>query len=76
MSSYHPDCGHHGDYVMGIGENMYCGVCKIERLSAENARNTEIVREIEIVAYADREPDVTVDMLLDWMRALVSTGQK
>ena len=28
---FHPVCGHHGDYVMGIGDNMYCGICKIER---------------------------------------------
>lgn len=32
MSLFHPSCGHHGDYVMGIGDNMYCGVCKIEEL--------------------------------------------
>ncbi len=32
MSRYHPSCGHYGGYVMGIGENMYCGVCKIEVL--------------------------------------------
>ncbi len=34
-------CGHDEDYIMGCGDNLYCGVCKIERLTTKG----EIMRE-------------------------------
>lgn len=49
---FHPVCGHHGDYVMGIGDNMYCGICKIER---QAKRIEELEAELENVRDAAQQ---------------------
>jgi hypothetical protein len=28
-------CNHHPDYIMGCGDDLYCGVCKIKQLERD-----------------------------------------
>jgi hypothetical protein len=31
-------CGHYEGYIMGCGDNQYCGICRMDELQAEIAR--------------------------------------